>query len=194
MKSLRLGNILFISACSTLSFAGGYQSPCMTNRTQRGWHVYVDKKYRFCFEYPPQYKSAPTATAPGIGSGIPVSERRVRLSVNPQPVEHPDTNEDETDATINVIAYGTSIHLSDLSSLAPTGWQDVPPERVPTMHQEFYYYGPGGGGVAYPDSYYFGLRGRTFSIQFFSPSDGHKTPAAATKQIEPKVLASFRRF
>jgi hypothetical protein len=68
------------------------------------------------------------------------------------------------------------------------------PTLIHAAQAEFYYYGPGGGGVDYPDAYYFGLRGRTFSIDFFGPYTGDKTPAAVTKQIEPKVLASFRPF
>ena len=147
--------------------------------------MYVDNKDRFCFEYPPQYQVAPTVTAPGVG-GVPANEWVARLATKPQPMELA-VADDEDNATINVIAHGTPFHRSDLVAFAPSsGWVDIPPKLIHTTHEEFYYYGPGGGGVDYPDSYYFGLRGRTFSIDFIGPYDGDKTPAAVSKQIEPK--------
>lgn len=115
------------------------------------------------------------------------------MATNPGPMELAIA-EDRDNATINVIAHGTPFHRANLAAFAPTGMEDNPPERIHTTHAEFYYYGPGGGGVDYPDSYYFELRGRTFSFEFIGPYDGDKTPAAVTKQIEPKLLASFRRY
>ena len=181
-----------LAICCSSSMAAEHPSPCAAHPTEPRWHVYVDIKDRFCFEYPPQYHVAPTVTAPGVG-GIPANEWVARLATNPQPMELASAD-DETNATINVVAHGTPFHPSGLSSFAPTGMEDVPPKRIHTRHAEFYYYGPGGGGVDYPDSYYFGLRGRTFSFEFYGPYDGDKTPAAITKQMEPKLLASFRGF
>jgi hypothetical protein len=182
---------LFAIFCSPLLTAE-HPSPCAAKPTQLGWHVYVDKNDLFCFEYSPQYQVAPRVTALGV-SGIPVNQWVVRLATIPQPTELA-VADDEDNATINVIAHGTPFHRSGLTAFAPTGMQDIPPKLIHTTHQEFYYYGPGGGGVDYPDSYYFELRGRTFSLTFIGPFEGDKTPAAVTKQIEPKLLASFRRF
>jgi hypothetical protein len=102
--------------------------------------------------------------------------------------------DDEDKATIDVIAHGTPFRLSGLAAFAPTGMEDFPPRRIHATHAAFYYYGAGGGGVDYPDSYYFGLRGSTYSFQFIGPYDGDKTPSSVTKEIEPKLLASFRAF
>lgn len=179
---------MFCSPC----LIAQHPNPCAAQPTQPGWRVYVDTRDRFCFEYPPQYHLAPTITAPGVG-GIPANQWVVRLAVNPQPMEIA-VAEDEGNATINVVAYRTPFHRSALTAFAPTGLEDIPPKRIHTPHEEFYYYGPGGGGVDYPDSYYFGLRGRAYSFEFIGPYDGDKTPAAVTKQIEPKMLASFRGF
>jgi hypothetical protein len=181
-----------LAICCSPPLAANGRVPCAVHPTQPGWHVYVDATDRFCFEYPPQYQRAPTVTAPGV-SGVPATEWLARLATKPQPMELAIAD-DEDNATINVIAHGTPFHRSGLTAFAPTGMQDIPPKLIHTTHQEFYYYGPGGGGVDYPDSYYFELRGRTFSLTFIGPFEGDKTPAAVTKQIEPKLLASFRRF
>jgi hypothetical protein len=181
-----------LAICCSPLLAARHHSPCAASPTQPGWHVYVDTKDRFCFEYPPQYQVAPTVTAPGVG-GIPANQWVARLATNPQPMELA-TADDWDNATIDVIAYGTPFRRAKLSAFAPTGMEDNPPERIHTTHAEFYYYGPGGGGVDYPDSYYFELRGRTFSFEFFGPYEGDKTPAAVTKEIEPKLLASFRGY
>jgi hypothetical protein len=77
--------------------------------------------------------------------------------------------------------------------MAPTGI-DSPPEPVRIGKNTFYYYGPGGGGVSYPDGYYFNLRGKILVIDFDGPYENDKTPTLETKKMELKVLASFREF
>jgi hypothetical protein len=58
----------------------------------------------------------------------------------------------------------------------------------------FYYYGPGGGGVCYPDQFFYDLRGKPLSISFAGPCVEDKTPTASTKEMEQKLLATFRTF
>jgi hypothetical protein len=53
--------------------------------------------------------------------------------------------DDEDNATINVIAHGTPFRRSGLAAFAPTGMEDIPPKLIHTTHEDFYYYGPGGG-------------------------------------------------
>ena len=78
--------------------------------------------------------------------------------------------------------------------MAPTGIES-PPEPVHAGKNTFYYYGPGGGGVQYPDGYYFNLRGKILVVDFDGPYDNaDKTPTATTKKMEQKILASFRIF
>jgi hypothetical protein len=184
--------VLLLAVCCTSVFAAQRPNPCAAHRTQSTWHIFVDNQNRFCFEYPPQYQVAPTRTAPGVG-GIPANEWVVRLATKPQPMEL-SVADDEDNATINVIAYGAQFKRSGLSRFAPTGMEDTPPKRIHTARWEFYYYGPGGGGVDYPDLFYFDLRGRMFSFEFVGPYEGDKTPSSATKQIEPKLLASLREY
>jgi hypothetical protein len=77
--------------------------------------------------------------------------------------------------------------------MAPTGY-DSPPEPVRLGKHTFYYYGPGGGGVSYPDGYYYNLRGKILVIYFDGPYENDKTPTAATKTMEKKVVGTFREF
>jgi hypothetical protein len=56
----------------------------------------------------------------------------------------------------------------------------------------FYYYRVGGGGVAYPDSFFYDLHGKILLIEFdgpYPPTD--KTPSKQTKQMEIEVLKTL---
>ncbi len=77
--------------------------------------------------------------------------------------------------------------------MAPTGI-DSPPKPIQIGENTFYYYGPGGGGVDYPDVYYFDLGGKILGIDFDGPYENEKTPTPATKQMEQRVLKSFQEF
>ena len=152
--------------CSPL-LAVGHQSPCVLHPTQPGWHVFVENKNRFCFEYPSQYQVAPTVFASGVTTGA-ATEFLGRLATKPGP-EELAVADDEANATIDVFAYGTPFRSDALTRFAPTGMDDIPPKPIHTAHEEFYYYGAGGGVVDYPDAYYFELQGKTFSIHFIGP-------------------------
>jgi hypothetical protein len=102
--------------------------------------------------------------------------------------------DDQDNAAIDVIANNTPFRPSKLTQFAPTGLQDLPPKLIHSARLDFYFYGPGGGGVDYPDAFYFALRGKTFSLLFWGPYKGDKGPAAETKAIEPLVLESVRKF
>jgi hypothetical protein len=183
-------SLLAMASCSLAKGAG--HSPCDLRPTQTGWHVFIDYQDRFCFEYPPQYRAAPAVFAPGVSTGS--ATRFVgRLTTKPSPTVVASAN-DEEEASILIFAYGSPFRPKDLTKFAPTGLEDTPPQPIHAAHGEFYYYGAGGGGVDYPDQFHFGLRGRSFSIEFYGPYSGDKTPAPETKRIEPKVLASFRSF
>ena len=191
-------NIPIWFGASLLAMAGcglaeaGDHSPCDLHPTRTGWHVFVDHEDRFCFEYPPKYRVAPAVSAPGVTTGN--ATRFIgRLTTVPSPSEVAP-GADLKAATINVFAYGMPFRPEDLTKRAPTGDQDSPPKRIHAAHGEFYYYGRGGGGLDYPDVFYFGSRGRTFSIDFVGPYSQGNTPDRETKRIEPEVLASFHSF
>jgi hypothetical protein len=81
--------------------------------------------------------------------------------------------------------------LEEVSKHPPTGWEK--PKQIQVGKHTFYYYGRGGGGVAYPDQYYFNLRGYVLQITFDGPyPPDNNTPTKATKDFERKMLESFR--
>lgn len=192
MKALSWTVSILLAVLSSISCVASGQNPCKARPTQPNWQVFVDERDRFCFEYPPKYKVAPTVAAPGIGS-VPSDQWIARLATNPRPMVI-SVAEDEDNAAIDVVANGTRFRPSELTRFAPTGLQDVMPKLIHSGNTDFYFYGPGGGGVDYPDAYYFALRGKTFSLLFWGPYKGDKGPAAETRAIEPLVLASVRRF
>jgi len=78
------------------------------------------------------------------------------------------------------------------SNYAHTGWEK--PQEVRVGKNMFYYYGPGGGGVSYPDDYFYNLTGQILVISFDGPYEpiGARSPSEKTKLIESKVLESLR--
>jgi hypothetical protein len=85
-----------------------------------------------------------------------------------------------------------AFNLRKLIPDAPTGY-DTPPRPRHFGANIFYYYGPGGGGVAYPDPYYFNLHNRALELIFDGPFPADdKSPNAATQAIEKIILSSFK--
>ena len=80
-----------------------------------------------------------------------------------------------------------------MAGKGPTGI-DYPPEPVGIGNHTFYYWGPGGGGVSYPDQYFFNLRGTELSFAFDGPYENDKTPTERAKKMERMLLASLREF
>jgi hypothetical protein len=74
---------------------------------------------------------------------------------------------------------------------SPTGLEDTNPVKKRFGNFNFYYYGPGGGGVDYPDQYFLNLNGSIVIFLFAGPYVNDKTPPEATKRMEARMLASF---
>ncbi len=191
MYPCQIRSAVFAIFCvaSTLTFG---QPLCHEQPTHIGWRVFVNDKYGFCFEYPPKYKIAPIVRVPGVSE--PMEAKLLgNLATKPESANLAAA-QDEDNAVIDVTLLSIPFKVDSLRRYAPTGLQDIPPKRVPAAHAVFYYYGPGGGGVDYDDSYFVDLRGRTLWIAFSGPYAGDKTPVKATKDLEPQILKSFRRF
>lgn len=148
--------------------------PCSTDPRPetRTWHVYADPDHHFCFRYPRSYK--------------PIAKPKAQC-------RGPKLHDGKTSADIYICASNDPFRLSEFVKNAPTGI-DSPPEPVPIGRNTFYYYGPGGGGVSYPDGYFFNLNGKTLYISFDGPYDNDKTPSEEAKTMEKTVLESFREF
>jgi hypothetical protein len=94
---------------------------------------------------------------------------------------------------ITIIFSKEPFDLERIVTYAPNGVTALDPIHIGS--HIFYHWEPGGGGAQYPDVYFFDLNGNTLRIEF----DGHynpaeKSPDEQTKQIERKVLATFRAF
>lgn len=166
--------ITALLACSAASAQKVNSSLCRAHADGEtsAWRVYADLGHHFCFRYPRSYK--------------PVAQPK-NLCRNPA------LHDEKSGADIYVCMTAEKFRLSALVKAAPTGI-DGPPDPVRIGDHTFYYYGPGGGGVSYPDQYFFNLRGKTLSIGFDGPYDNDKTPSEEAKIMERKMLASFREF
>lgn len=150
------------------------------DQAQGGWLRFVDRVHGFSFEYPSKYRRQHTAGAEMLG---------LLMSAEPSWANEPDRGK----ASISVMFSNSAFSLTKLISEAPTGVIE-PPAPVQFGAHTFYYYGPGGGGVAYYDRYYFNLHGRTLKLVFDGPYNGSKSPVEETKQIERRLLASLGTF
>jgi hypothetical protein len=166
------GPCLVVSNDVSVSF------PAQSEAISRDWKVYVNRKYGFSFRYPPQYNPETKA-----------SNNRYKK------FEHHLVTLTQIDPDIQILValIDEPFDLQNLVRIgAPTG-DEYPPAATQIGRYTFYWYGPGGGGVDYPDRYFVNLKGKTLLIDFYGPySSESKTPAQETKDLEPQILATFQ--
>jgi hypothetical protein len=134
--------VLLLAASRLTPLAAWAENPCAARPTQSGWRIFVDRKHRFCFEYPAQYQVAPAVVASGVSSW-PGTEFLGRLTTKPGPAQL-SLASDETAATIAVYAHGVPFRPAVLTRFAPSGMGGNSPTLIHAAQAEFYYYGPGG--------------------------------------------------
>jgi hypothetical protein len=170
-----------------------HHEPCPVKNARSGWPTYVDRVHGFCFSYPPTY--APVAQ--------PCLEKYTH-SPDKKSLEYRRKAaqevrllrlQNERDTTVSIVFFieDQPFNLESFVAGAPTGIED-PPEPKHIGIETFYYYGPGGGGVEYPDNYFFDLKGKTLTITFDGPYVNDKTPSLETKNMEEELLGTFRTF
>jgi hypothetical protein len=182
------GGMLNSAAMATvLIFAFLSSAPPLVSRCgaspEKGWVEFVDRA-GYCFWYPPRYKreAAPKAEA------LP---DRQTLAILVSSELRQAFEDDKAHADIGIYLLPGAFNLSRLIPEAPTGVIS-PPTRRHYGPNVFYYYGAGGGGVAYPDRYYFNLRGRDLQIVFNGQYSNSKSPNAETQADEKIILSSFK--
>ncbi len=166
--------------------------PCPTPNAPADWKPYVNQKYRFCFSYPPSYEPVAEPWALKEYTNDLDYSRQLQKQAEEGRLFRLE-NSQVADAGILVELRTEPFDLQGLVKEAPTGGES-PPEPRSFGGQTFYYYGPGGGGVCYPDTFYYNLNSKALSISFMGPCVGDKTPTLATKKIEEKLLPTFRAF
>ncbi len=151
--------------------------------TPPGWKTYVDKVHGFSFAYPPLYKLIRKPDA---------SERWPDRDEAATEGRWVGLRNQRSDGTIDFLLSSDRFDLNSFVESAPTG-NEFPPAEVQEGDNTFYAYGAGGGGVEYPDQFFYNFKGKTLYIGFDGPYAG-KTPTDETKKIESEMLASFRTF
>jgi hypothetical protein len=139
------------------------------------WITYTSPAYDFKFQYPELYRYQD------------ISREEVDNNDDTTIARFMTNDGRELTVAVSVIAF-TKEHLH---TYAPTGSEAIDPESVTLGNTAFYYYGPGGGGVCYPDRYFTNLKGKILVLSF-SGCDNDKTPSEATKKIEIDILSTFQ--
>ncbi|PIR43203.1 hypothetical protein COV24_04125 [candidate division WWE3 bacterium CG10_big_fil_rev_8_21_14_0_10_32_10] len=137
------------------------------------WKTYRNDEYGFEFEYPESFKQI----TPDLN--LPASNITNIIEFG-------------TDDGITLVVFleASTFTVEGLKKYSPTGNEKSPETKVFNT-STFYYYGPGGGGVCYPDQYFTNIDGQILSFKF-SGCKNDKTPSEETKVIENHILSTFR--
>jgi hypothetical protein len=95
------------------------------------------------------------------------------------------------EGSIQITLYTEPFNLERLQST--NGHNGVEhPDVIQIDGHTFYFYGGGGTGIANPDDYYCNLNGHILQISFDGPYVDSSVPTKETRQVETRVLESFR--
>jgi hypothetical protein len=163
--------------------SGGSNPPVLSPTTDptAGWKIYTNKKMGFEFKYPNFYSDVTSKGFPGLGL-------RQNLNYIAQFENHGDNS------SFFILSDLSPFSLDNLKEFAPTGSELIPPVTKQIGNLTFYYYGPGGGGVRYPDQYFINLNNTILEFSFNGPYDNDKTPSESAKELELNILSTFKFF
>ncbi len=147
-------------------------SPSVSVDQTADWATHSSTEYGFEIKYPPYYTKS---GGMGVGDTLLVS------FANSQAI-----------ANFNISLGKNSFSMVNLRKYAPTGLEDIDPVLKTINGKSFYYYGPGGGGVNYPDQFFYDANGKIFVFTFIGPYENDKTPSPATKTLETQILSTFK--
>jgi hypothetical protein len=163
-------------------------SSCVAS-PEKGWVKFLDQTHGFCFWYPPTYKrEAGTHNLDNLDAS---NDRQLLATLISNELRQAHADDEEL-ADLRIYLLPGMFDLKRLVREAPTGYE-TPPRPGHYGANVFYYYGPGGGGVAYPDKYCFNLSGRALQLVFNGPYPGtSESPTTETQAIEKIILSSFK--
>ena len=164
--------------------------PCPAKDAPAGWITYVNRSHGFCFSYPPSYSQI---QEPWLKKYTETNEysQYIRKAAREDRIVRLEPKQGEG-SPIEVMLDEQKFSLESLARLAPSGIEG-PPEPKQIGTETFYYYGPGGGGVAYADRFFLDVRGETLGIAFEAELNSN-IPSPKTRTIEKPLLQTFRTF
>jgi len=157
-------------------------------QTPPGWKTYVNRVYGFSIAYPQTYvRILRQHTKRDFDENMDKAATEGRWV---------ELQRQGSYDTIDILLMKKRFDLASfMIGYAPTG-VEWPPRAQKEGTNTFYHYADGGGGVSYPDQFFFNLRGKTLYINVdgpYDPSNG-KTTTDEMKKTESQMLASFRIF
>lgn len=154
------------------------------DNTPPGWKTYVNQAHGFSFAYPPLYKliRRPDTSADREEDMDKVAAEGRWLGLRHQ----------RSDGRIDVILENDRFDIDRFFAKHNTSSADGPPPPIREGDNTFYFCGGGSMGGQYPDAFFADFKGKTIYLVFDGPYDNSNTPTDETKEIESKMLASFR--
>src|SRR5690242_1115019 len=151
---MRDASVVLAVTVGLLSMPIAGQTPDCGRSPENGWKQFLDKAHGLCFWYSPVYTIDHERR-----SAAQNKDGEVIVTLRTTSLPRGAHGDDKFWPAITVLLYRENFELRQLSVHAPTGEQQ-PPAINQFGPNKFYYYGKGGGGVAYPDVFYFNLRGQ----------------------------------
>jgi hypothetical protein len=152
--------------------------------TPPGWKTYVDKVHGFSFSYPPIYKRI---RRPNAGGDADEETEKAAAQGRWVGMRH-----QRSDARIDFFLENDRFDIDRFYAQHNTSSADGPPSPIKMGDNTYYFCGGGSMGGQYPDAFFGNFKGKTIYIVFDGPYDNGSTPSDETKEIESKMLASFR--
>ena len=144
------------------------------------WLEYSNDDLHLSFKYPPRYHVAKVTWR---------NQGEFKLLVS--------LRNKNNGAIISLGTMSGTLDPQKLPPYAPTGVMK-PPTLIKIGDRQFYYYGRGGGGVSYPDQYFWSDGINTYQAIFDGPySASHdpnfppNSPTRCTKRLENALLNTF---
>jgi hypothetical protein len=151
--------------------------------TPPGWKTYVDRVHGFSFAYPAIYKRIRRPT-PEVEDMNKAAAKGRWVGLRHQ----------RSDGRIDVILLNDRFDANRFFDQHNTSAASGPPSPIQEGDNTFYFCGGGSMGGQYPDAFFSNFKGKTMYFVFDGPYDYSNTPTDETKEIESKMLASFRTF
>jgi hypothetical protein len=143
--------------------------------TSTSWTTYQNAIYQFEFQYPTIFVHQKTNNEEKIYNN------NIRLA----DFKTADGKE------LTILLDKNNFSVDYLKKYAPTSSENFNPELQTIDNNLIYYYGPGGGGVCYPDQYFINLSDQILIFNF-TGCDNDKTPSEKIKTIEKQILSTLK--
>jgi hypothetical protein len=177
----------WVTAFLVLASSSSWAQTAAPN-TPPGWKTYVNQAHGFSFAYPPLYK---LKRRPDSSKDQEADARGGDMDKEAVDGRWVGLRNQSSDGAIDVTLENDRFDVDRFFAKHNTSAADSPAPPIQEGDNTFYFCGGGSMGGQYPDAFFAKFKGKTIYFVFDGPYDSN-TPTDETKEIESRILASFR--